>query len=327
MTSLGGQDMFIVKYSPTGAFLWAKQFGDIYDDCANGIAVDSNDNILVTGYFSNSVNFGGGTIWAAYGGLDSFVAKFSSSGVHVWSKNFVSYAADYGMSVAVDGTGNVVVGGYFLGSQLDCGGGPLINHGGSDGYVAKFSASGAHLWSKSFGGATVDQVNSVAVDATGNVLVLGVFTGSVDFGGGPLVTLDNGWDGFLAKFSPTGSHMWSKAFNSVGNYDWANAVAVDASGNVVISGNFRFSIDLGGGTLSAVLNGVQSFYVAKYAPGGGHLWSERFGGTATEDGLGITCDGTGHVALTGYFQGTANFAGQSLTSAGSCDMFLLRLDP
>jgi hypothetical protein len=326
MTSAGGLDMFIAKYSATGQFQWVKRFGSIYDDSANGVAVDGSGNVFVTGYFSDNVNFGGGTIYAAYGGVDTFVVKFSPTGGYLWSKNFVTFAADYGTSVAVDGNGDVVVGGYFLGTQIDCGGGWLYNHGGSDAFVVKYSSTGAHVWSKCFGGSTVDQVNSVAVDSTGNVLVLGVFTGSVSFGGTAL-TDSGGYDAFLAKLSPTGSHLWSKAIKSGGTYDWPNAVATDANGNVVVSGNFRFSIDFSGGVLSAVINGVQCFYVAKYSPSGGYIWSERFGGTSSEDGLGIATDSTGHVALTGFFQGTGDFGGQSLTAAGSTDMYLLRLDP
>jgi chitodextrinase len=326
MTSAGGLDMFIAKYSATGQLQWAKQFGSIYDDSANSVAVDGSGNVFVTGYFSDNVDFGGGTIYAAYGGLDAFVVKFSPTGGHLWSKNFVTFAADYGNSVAVDGNGDVVVGGYFLGTQIDCGGGWLYSHGGSDAFVVKYSSAGAHVWSKCFGGSTVDQVNSVAVDSTGNVLVLGVFTGSVDFGGGAL-TDSGGYDAFLAKLSPTGSHLWSKAIKSGGTYDWPNAVATDANGNVVVSGNFRFGIDFSGGVLSAVINGVQCFYVAKYSPSGSYVWAERFGGTSSEDGIGIATDSTGHVVSTGFFQGTGDFGGQSLTAAGSTDMYLLRLDP
>src|SRR6266851_4793046 len=138
--------MFIAKYSPTGGFLWSKRFGDIYDDCANGVTVDSSGNIIVTGYFGGGVDFGAGIIYAAYGGPDTFLAKFSSSGALQWAKNFVSFADDRGTGVAVDGSGNIWLSGYFLGTQIDLGGGWLYNAGGSDGYVGKFSPTGTYLW-------------------------------------------------------------------------------------------------------------------------------------------------------------------------------------
>jgi len=202
----------------------------------------------------------------------------------------------------------------------------LAVRGGADAFVAKFSPTGAHVWSKSFGGLYGDQAVSICADPSGNVLVLGAFTGSIDFGGGPLLD-SGGGDAFLVKLSSGGSHIWSKAFSAPGSYDWPNAVAADANGNVVITGNFRSTIDLGGGLLNAVTTGIQNFYVAKYSSSGGHQWSERFGGTAGMDGLGIVADATGHVIVTGYFQGTGNFGGQLLSCAGSTDIYLIRLDP
>ncbi len=134
-------------------------------------------------------------------------------------------------------------------------------------------------------------------------------------------------DAFLVKLSSGGSHIWSKAFSAPGSYDRPNAVAADVNGNVVVTGNFSSSIDLGGGVLYAVTTGIQNFYVAKYSSSGTHQWSERFGGTGDMDGLGIATDGAGDVVVTGYFQGTGNFGGQSLNCAGSTDMYLIRLDP
>ena len=240
--------------------------------------------------------------------------------------NIVTFAADYGLSVAMDGTGNLVVAGYFLGSQIDCGGGWLYNAGGSDAFVAKYSPTGGHIWSRNFGGSSTDQANSVAVDPSGNVFLLGLFTGTVNFGGGFSLTDAGGYDAFLAKCSSVdGSTQWAKALKSGGTYDWPNNVAADASGNAVVVGNFRFPIDMGGAVLSPVINAVQNFYVAKYSPTGGYVWGDRFGGTAIEDGIGVTFDANSNVHVTGFFQGTATFGTQAITSLGSTDMYLLRI--
>jgi hypothetical protein len=326
VSSAGGLDMFVAKYSPTGGYLWSKRFGDVYDDCANSVAVDANGNVIVTGYFMGAVDFGGGIIYAAYGGPDTFVAKYSSSGAHLWSKNFVSYADDRGTGVAIDSGGNIWVSGYFLGSQLDLGGGGLVNHGASDGYVGKLSPSGAYLWSTSFGGTGADQANGIALDSNGNAFVLGFFTTSATIAGASLSTA-GGWDVFVAKYSASGSPAWAKSFNSPGNYDLPTALATDRSGNVVITGHFTSTINLGGGVLSAPVLGIQSVFAAKYSGTGGYLWSEVCGGASPDDSAGIVTDGSGYITVTGGFQGTVNFGGQSLTSAGTSDAFLIRLAP
>jgi uncharacterized protein (AIM24 family) len=271
------------------------------------------------------VDFGVGPFIAPYLGINTFLAKFSPTGVHLWSESFVSYATAYATGVAVDANGNVLMTGYFL-SDINLGGGTLSTRGGSDAFVAKFSSTGTHVWSKSFGGTTADQALDIVADSSGNAVVLGFFSSSTDFGGGALTTA-GGWDTFLVKYSATGAYLWAKSFNAPGSYDMPRSIGVDGNGNVVITGYFTSTIDLGGGVLSAVVSGVHSTFVAKYSSSGAHVWSERFGGTSGLDSMGIAMDRTGNVLVTGSFAGTASFSGESLTSAGSTDMFLLRLDP
>jgi len=81
----GSADMVVAKYAgATGAHLWSKQFGGIYDDAASAVAVDPNNNVLFTGYFRGVVDFGGGALRTPYDtDLDVFVAKLSSAGAHV----------------------------------------------------------------------------------------------------------------------------------------------------------------------------------------------------------------------------------------------------
>jgi len=129
------------------------------------------------------------------------------------------------------------------------------------------------------------------------------------------------------KYSATGAYLWAKSFSSPGSFDMPRSLAVDRNGNTVISGYFTSTINLGGGLLSAVVTGMQSMFVAKYTSSGAHVWSERFGASSNEDGMGIATDGTGNVVVTGYFAGTADFGGSPLSCAGSTDAYLLRLDP
>src|SRR5207237_8907708 len=144
------------------------------------VFVDSSGNVFVTGSFRRTLAFGGGPL-TSVGWTDIFLAKYSAAGTHLWSKRFggpVQSFSPTGTAVAVDGAGNVVVTGVFLGTA-DFGGGPLTSIFADDVFVAKYSPAGQHMWSthiKSGTGPTGHAYGGgrgVAVDTAGNVVVTG----------------------------------------------------------------------------------------------------------------------------------------------------------
>jgi len=100
------------------------------------VSVDGIGNIVVTGYFNGTVDFGGGALTSA-GGTDIFLANFDASGTHLWSRRFGDASTQRGYSVAVDGMGKIIVTGFFRGT-VDFGGGVLTSAGNSDIFLAKF---------------------------------------------------------------------------------------------------------------------------------------------------------------------------------------------
>ena len=190
-------------------------------------------------------------------------------------------------------------------------------------FLAKYDAAGTHVWSQRFGGTSRDKGVGVATDAGGNVVVTGLFNGTVDFGGGPL-TSAGGVDVFLAKYNAAGTHVWSQRFGGT-SQDEGVGVATDASRNVV-TGLFRGTVDFGGGldvpTLTSA--GLVDVFLAKYDAAGTHVWSQRFGGTSHDEIFGVATDATGNFFVTGPFNGTVDFGGGPLTSAGLDDVFLAK---
>jgi hypothetical protein len=249
-SSAGNVDIFVAKYSGAdGSHLWSRKLGGIGDDTGSSVAVDGFGNVVVTGFFSDTVDFGGGPLTGD--GTDIFVAKYSGvDGSHLWSKRFGGASSDVSRSVTVDAQGNAVVTGSFSGT-VDFGGGRMTSAGSSDVFVARYSGvDGSHLGSRQFGGTGGASGSSVAVDEIGNVVVTGYFSGTVDFGGGPLTS--DGNDIFVAKYKEVeGSHLWSARFGGA-NSDLGNSVAVDANRNVVVTGSFRDTVDFGGGPLTSV---------------------------------------------------------------------------
>jgi hypothetical protein len=100
VSSVGGSsmwDIFLAKYTAQGAPLWLKTLGNTRDDVAYSVAIDSKNDIIVTGCFSSTVDFGG-TLLTSSGNLNIFVAKYSASGSHVWSKRFGGQGSDVGFA-------------------------------------------------------------------------------------------------------------------------------------------------------------------------------------------------------------------------------------
>jgi uncharacterized protein (AIM24 family) len=262
LASVGLQDVFLVKYSATGAHLWSRRFGGSLVDVGSGVAVDSSGNVYVTGTFEGTADFGGGGLTSA-GGKDVFVAKYTSAGGFVWSKRFGGSSADFAGGITVDGAGDVAIAGRFQGS-INFGGGNLTSAGGEDAYLAKLSgASGGHVWSKRFGGTSNDNAAGVDTDGSGNVVVTGYYSGSVDFGGGPLVS--NTFDVFAAKYSSTGGHIWSRRYGDF-NYQFGSAVAAAPSGDVTLTGYFTNIIDLGSGVLTSASPNTNDVFFAGVGP-------------------------------------------------------------
>jgi hypothetical protein len=213
--------------------------------------------VLLTGYFDSTIDFGGGNLVSA-GMDDVFVAKLDGSGGHVWSRRFGDPGDQIARDLVSDTAGNVILAGYFDGA-VDFGGGSLSSEGATDAFVAKLDANGAHLWNRRFGDAGKVDPMAVAVDGTGNVLLAGYFTGSVDFGGGPLACSGSP-DAFLAKLDASGGHLWSKGIGGGGSQS-ADSVTVDAQGRVLLAGSFQGSMPFGGSTLTSA--GAWDAFVAK----------------------------------------------------------------
>ena len=250
LTSMGG-DIFIAKLDSLGNHLWSKRFGDAqsqFGDQDWSITVDGADNILAAGSFNGGVNFGGDLL-TNVGGFNMFVVKLDSAGNHLWSKRFGDDQPQAGVrgNVVVDDAWNIVVSGSFEGT-VDFGGGPLTSAGDSDLYVAKLDALGNHIWSKRFGNAELQSTCSVAVDGVGNVLLAGDFYGTIDFGGGPLISAGDS-DIFVAKFDPLGNHISSARFGDYEHQGGYSSVAAYDSEHVLITGTFGGSVDFGGGPL------------------------------------------------------------------------------
>lgn len=153
----------------------------------------------------------------------------------------------------------------------------------------------------------------------------GMFYATVDFGGGNVV--GDIFDAIVAKYDATGTHLWSAAFGGPGT-DAGNAIDVNASGEVLVGGEWEETKDLGGGLIQPL--GVFDVFAVRFDGAGGQQWSDVFGNPASDfddsHGYGCLISGSGDAYLTGDFEDTIDFGSGPLTAAGY-DLFLARFCP
>jgi CTP:phosphocholine cytidylyltransferase-like protein len=306
-----------VKYSSGGVPLWTNLYNG---GSAYALAVDSNDDVSVTGspatikYSSGGVPlwtnlYTGGTAYAmAVDGSNNVIVtgassgdyatvKYSPAGLPLWTNRYngPGNGNDRACAVAVDGSNNVIVTGY-----------AYVRAGfPSDDYdyaTIKYSSAGLPLWTNRYTktASSDDEACALAVDGSNDVIVTGSsWNGSTD-------------DYATIKYSSTGLPLWTNrySYSAPGNnYDYARAVAVDTSNDVVVAG---YSYDSGS---------VYHYATIKYSSAGLPLWTNRYSGSGNNNDIlaAVAVDGSNNVIVTGWSVGsgtTNDYTTVKYSSAG-----------
>jgi len=192
----GESDVFAAKLDSSGSLTWNTFLGSSGYDSGYAIAVDGSGNVYVAGYSSATW---GSPVRAYTGGNDAFAAKLDSSGSLTWNTFLGGSGADSGYGIAVDGSGNVYVGGRAA-STWDS---PVQAYTGDyDAYAAKLNSSGSLTWNTFLGGSGADYGYAIAVDGSGNVYVGG---SSPATWGSPVQAYTGDYDAYAAKLNSSGS--------------------------------------------------------------------------------------------------------------------------
>ncbi|MES2593083.1 MAG: PKD domain-containing protein [Bacteroidota bacterium] len=353
ITSSGAQDIFIAKYDNAGVLLWVKNAGGSNADIGNGINVDNAGNVIVTGEFAGTANFGGIPLTSLYNSTDVFTAKLDAAGNFLWVKKGSATLTDRGLDVACDVSGNIYVTGQYSDTiTFDV---PHLNTLNNVIFLVKYNSSGQEQWFREIGGGTMNNVSGIAIDPSSNVYLTGNFTGGVIFFGTPNVTLTNTYSNriFIAKYDSNANLQWAYSDGSSNDFTSKN-LTVDASGAYII-GDFKcvlneYADQYGQGTFNSI--GYRDIFVSKYDASGNWVWSRQCGGTDNDyaGGIAINTAGVAHIAgsfykkmtfpySAGYLGYTTNafynnsttYCGNSsyggfntFNSAGSSDVFIAK---
>jgi hypothetical protein len=301
LTSVSSDDAFLAKFSSTGKASWIKQWGDTsMFHVVTSVATDASQNIVITGLFTGTINFGGNDLVSA-GGMDGFLVKLDPSGNHTWSMRFGTVGDDAGNNVVIDADGNVILSANTF-NGVDFGGGPLAAdpHDYAFG-VAKYDPNGHYLWAHLYRGVSP----TAQVDANKNIVLAGSFSNTLDLGSISLVSA-GGTDVLVAGLDPTGTLLWAKSFGDTADQD-VSGFALDAAGNLVITGAFGGNVDFGGGPLSS--SGMPHIFLATLDPHGNYVWDTAFGGPDGQSVVSLAADGAGSAYVAGNFSGDIGLSG------------------
>jgi hypothetical protein len=261
----GDGDLATVKYFPDGSTAWVQRYDGPGkgNDGGHAVAVDGYGDIYVTG-----MSTGWGTDY------DYLTLKYCSDGGAWRTYDGPAGSYDQGRALAVDGSGNVYVTGYSIGSGTDY-----------DYATIKYLPNGDTAWVRRYNGPGNgwDEARAIAADNSGNVYVSGSSEGS-----------GTGRDYATIKYLPDGDTAWVRRYNGPGNSrDDAYAIAIDNSGDVYVTG-----ASTGSGT-------GYDFATIKYLANGDSGWVMRYDGPANDDDAApaIAVDDSGNVYVTGSSTG------------------------
>ncbi len=331
--SNGDTDIFIAKYSPDRTFQWVRTIGGPGSDKVSSISIDSDDNIYITGMFSDTVDFDissdQGSV-TSMGNEDMFLVKFTSGGIFQWVNTIGGTGIDGGMSVCITNSNDVYVTGSFRGSvdfDGDGGNAAISSNGSEDIFIIKYSSEGVYQSVKTIGGTSPDIPQSISADSAGNIYLTGGFTRTIDFGGISLSGFLVPFDVFVVKYSSTGVCQWAKKIGGTGaGSDSGSFIRTDSSGNVYVTGYFSNTVNFGNGDVTS--NGGTDLFIVKYDTNGSYLWANAIGGTGDDDGISLCFDSAGNVYLAGGYNNTVDFDGAgdigTVVSNGGSDAYIAK---
>jgi len=325
----GSVQTFVVSYDPAGNHRFSLVSNGSGSAYAKAVACGADGSIALVGYFTGNLTFGGNQITA--NGSDAFVVKFAGDGQQLFTKRYGDASFQAATGAAFDTQGRVVISGY-NDNTIDFGVATLAKGF----YVARLSATGEHLASRSFPGDATSLSKLLVRVSAGPDDTLVLATDSEDT---PIV-VDLGVAGtqngtfFMVKLDGSTTPVWGRVFSGAGGL---KGVTFGNNGDVVVTGALRGSVDFGSGTAQTTA-GSSDIVVASYSVADGAFrWSRVEGDFDAKSmpqwGEAVGVNAAGQIYVGGSFEGAIHWGDQEhVASFGhvglySSDVFVASLAP
>jgi hypothetical protein len=314
---------YVCKYNVHGDIIWLRTLSSTDGTSqGNGIAVDANDNVIVTGGFDGTVDFDPSDtaeVILTESNRDAFVWKLDQHGNFQWVKKVHSSYEASAYGVTADTSNNIVFSGLFTGS-ISMFGDFNLSDNDNRGYICKLDSAGEFIWVNALTDVPGDIYPSVVrSDADNNYYVTGAYVQNSS----PTI-------GFLQKVTSTGEDSWRVELGNPSGVGFINDVVCTPYG-LFACGSFKNQAIIGGAMGSHLVYSNGPFFdavVFKLLPGNGQpIWSTVFGSSADDSGSAIHMDANGNVYVAGRFKGTANYANipQATITANGSDVYVWKL--
>ena len=302
----GGQDFWIVKINNLGIIQWQKCLGGTNNESATSIKQTFDDGYIVVGT-TNSIN---GDVTGMHGNDDIWVVKLTSNGTLEWQKCLGGTQWEAGSYIEQTMDEGYILTGFTTSNNGDVNG----NHGNSDAWAIKLSATGGIEWKKCYGGIGTEYGTSIKSTIDGGYILLG----TANINNSNVVGAHGGWDIWVVKLSATGGIQWTKCLGGTGN-DSGSSIQIISEGGYILSGNS----DSSNGDVSSN-NGQYDIWVAKITNTGSIQWQKSLGGSGDDfaTSIDVTLDG-------GYIIGGRTFSnnGDVNGNHGDFDAWVVKLAP
>ena len=235
-------DMFLLKVNSSGDSVWVYSATSISgDESARAVAIDSSDNLYITGSFSGTMNFGDGNNVTASFSHDLFIVKLNSDlqfqNIYLSSIS----TAQKAKGIAIDSSGNIYATGNFNGT-VNFGGG-LLNRSSQDIYLLKLDSNFTFQWVKTFSDTNQQSDpamgTAIAIDEDGNVYSGGGIGDTIRIGDLSLDGANN--RAYILKHDSSGNLLWSKTFGggTADASDKMQDIAIDSNGFLITAGQIQ----------------------------------------------------------------------------------------
>ena len=294
LVSYGLNDVFTACFASNGTFIWAKHFGGLTDDYANGICSDINENIYLTGEYSGTANFGKSNL-VCKGTSSMFMAKFNSSGNLLLLKSAGStdtIGVSKGTKIKIDNFGNIYILGGFIDNDIILDTIHMLGDIGNGTYfLYKLDSLGHAQWADNIGSYR-DQLNDITFDNSSNILA----TGNRYPNHASLT--------FTQKYNPSGQLLWDTGIGAdYAEFYNSNDIATDGFNSFIV-----------GDDVTSYPQG-NYFLLAKYDSSGKLIFLDTIRSdtvTSPISGKSIIRDSNGDFIIGGIMNGSLKLGNDSL---------------
>ncbi len=320
---VGVRAIFLIKYAADGQIEWGKSISGTMAKQVNDMALDNDGNILLTGFFQDSLLLGGQAL-VSQGERDIFVAKYDPDGQFLWAQRAGAEGNSRGISVAADTENAVVVSGIFdRAIQFSDSLAFAANTFDNDVFVAKYDVDGRLLWAKKAGGVFDDRTSKLVTDTENNIYLTGNFAGRLTLDS-TLEILSNGNNDnfYLLRYAPDGTPRWARSLGSMAT-EQATTLALNGS-TLIVGGYYLGSFEVDGLQLTNPETGFDGF-VAGFSLEGRGRWLAPVLGNSVLLNTAVASTPEGQVLVGGTFEGEALFDDQVLTVGAGFDIYVAEL--